>query len=162
MQHVQQRLLPAVRCFFREQTNFTFAASRIDRENAACHHGVDRGIAYVRFEPDAGNDGIGFIGWKVTNPSAGVWHYEYAVYNENLDRGIQSFSVPIGSGVVVSNIGFHAPPQEPGCANDGTVGNAGFSSTPWTSSVSGGTITWNCETFATNPERKRDPLGHSL
>ena len=30
----------------------------------------------------------------MTGPVAGVWHYEYAIYNENLDRGIQSFSVP--------------------------------------------------------------------
>ena len=30
-----------------------------------------------------------FIAYKVTNPSAGVWHYEYAIYNQNLDRAIQ-------------------------------------------------------------------------
>ena len=35
-----------------------------------------------------------FIAYKVTGPVAGVWHYEYAIYNQNLDRGIQSFSVP--------------------------------------------------------------------
>ena len=64
--------------------------------------------------------------YKVTNPTAGVWHYEYALYNQNLDRAIQSFSVPLGSGVNISNIGFHAPPQHPGWANDGTLGNAGI------------------------------------
>ena len=64
------------------------------------------GAAVNRFEPDPGNDGIGFVGYKVTNPSAGVWHYEYAVYNENLDRAIQSFSVPLGPGVIISNIDF--------------------------------------------------------
>ena len=26
------------------------------------------------------------VAYKVTNPSPGVWHYEYAVYNQNLDR----------------------------------------------------------------------------
>ena len=26
------------------------------------------------------------MGYKVTNPTPGVYHYEYAVYNENLDR----------------------------------------------------------------------------
>ena len=44
-------------------------------------------------EPDPGNDGIWFVGYKVTGPSAGVWHYEYALFNMNLDRGIQSFEV---------------------------------------------------------------------
>ena len=107
------------------------------------------GATVNQVEPDPGNDGIWFIGYKVTNPSAGVWHYEYALYNENLDRGIQSFSVPVG-GANISNIGFHAPPQEPGWPNDGTFNNEGYSSTPWTADQSGGSITWSTETFATN------------
>ena len=99
--------------------------------------------------PDPGNDGIWFMGYKVTNPSAGVWHYEYALYNMNLDRSIQSFSVPVG-GANISSIGFHAPPQEPGWPNDGTFNNQGYSSTPWAVDQSGGSITWSTETFATN------------
>jgi hypothetical protein len=86
----------------------------------------------------------------VTNPSAGVWHYEYALFNENLDRAIQSFSVPLGPGVNVSNIGFHAPPQHPGWANDGTLNSQGYGSTPWTPSQTANSLTWNCETFAQN------------
>ena len=85
-----------------------------------------------------------------SNPSAGVWHYEYAVYNENLDRGIQSFNVPLIPGVNISNIGFHAPPQEPGWPNDGTQNNQGYSGTPWTVTQESGSITWNTETFAQN------------
>src|SRR5207249_467009 len=54
-------------------------------------------------QPDPGNDGIWFLGYKVTNPTTGVWHYEYALYNQNLDRGIQSFSVPAAPGVNISN-----------------------------------------------------------
>ena len=71
------------------------------------------GATMNQIEPDPGNDGFWFMGYKVTNPSSGVWHYEYALYNENLDRAIQSFSVPLGPGVNVTNIGFHAPPQHP-------------------------------------------------
>jgi hypothetical protein len=107
------------------------------------------GATITKLEPDPGNDGIAFVGSKVTNPSEGVWHYEYAIYNENLDRAIQSFAVPTGRRV--RNIGFHAPPQEPGWANDGTVGNAGYSSTPWTSVVTGGSLSWSCETLAQDP-----------
>ena len=33
---------------------------------------------------------------------------------------------------------------------DGTVGNAGFSSTPWTQTQAGGSLTWATETFAQN------------
>jgi hypothetical protein len=108
------------------------------------------GATVNRIEPDPGNDGIWFAGYKVTNPSPGVWHYEYALFNENLDRAIQSFSVPLGPGVNVSNVGFHAPPQHPGWANDGTLNSQGFSSTPWTPTQTANSLTWNCETFAQN------------
>jgi hypothetical protein len=107
------------------------------------------GATVNKVEPDPGNDGVAYVGYKVTNPSTGVWHYEYAIYNENLDRAIQSFAVPTGRRV--RNIGFHAPPQEPGWPNDGTVGNTGYSSTPWTSVITSGTLTFSCETVAENP-----------
>ncbi len=108
------------------------------------------GATINQIQPDPGNDGIGLVGCKVTNPSPGVWHYEYAVYNQNLDRAIQSFSVPLAAGINVSNIGFHAPPQHPGWANDGTQNNAGYSSTPWTSTQATNSLTWATETFAQN------------
>ena len=120
------------------------------------------GATIQTIEPAPGVDGRAFIAYKVTGPVAGVWHYEYAIYNQNLDRGIQSFSVPLptplpfsiepaerggairilvagsnpgclwGAGINVFNQGFHAPPQHPGFANDGTQGDAGFSSAEWT------------------------------
>src|SRR6267143_384175 len=108
------------------------------------------GATVVRQEPDPGNDGFWFMGCKVTNPSPGVWHYEYALYNMNLDRAIQSFSVPLGAGVNISNIGFHAPPQHPGWANDGTLNSQGYSRTPWTPTQTGNSLTWVTETFANN------------
>jgi hypothetical protein len=108
------------------------------------------GATVNQIEPDPGNDGIWFMGYKVTNPSAGVWHYEYALYNQNLDRAIQSFSVPLGLGANLSNVGFHAPPQHPGWPHDGTVGDAGYSGTPWDVSQNASSITWSTETFATN------------
>jgi len=101
-------------------------------------------------EPEPGVDGRAFIAYKVTNPSAGVWHYEYALYNMNLDRAIQSFSLPLGCGVTVSNVGFHAPPNHPGFPNDGTLGNAGFSNAAWTSTQNAGALSWGSETFAQN------------
>ena len=70
-------------------TNFTFSpvGSTIRMQPAIM---AWTGATISQVEPDPGNDGIWFMGYKVTNPSAGVWHYEYALYNENLDRGIQS------------------------------------------------------------------------
>ncbi len=108
------------------------------------------GSTQVEIRPDPANDGIGTVAYKVTNPSPGVWHYEYAIYNQNLDRGIQSFSVPVGGGVTLSNVGFHAPPQHPGWTLDGTAASAGYSSAPWVGTEAGGAITWNSETFSFN------------
>ena len=109
------------------------------------------GAILAEIKPDPINDGIGIVGYKVTNPSAGVWHYEYVIYNQNLDRAIQSFSVPVGAGVTLSNVGFSDPPQQPGSTGDGTAGSAGFSSTAWTQTQTGGTMTWSSETLAQNP-----------
>jgi hypothetical protein len=130
-------------------TNFSFSP---DGETARMQPAVTAwsGATVNRMEPDPGNDGIWFMGYKVTNPSAGVWHYEYALFNENLDRAIQSFSVPLGPGVNVSNIGFHAPPQHPGWANDGTFNSQGYNSTPWTPTQNADSLTWSCETFVQN------------
>jgi len=108
------------------------------------------GASVKDFQPDPGNDGIAYVGYKVTNPSPGVWHYEYVLYNQNLDRGMQSFSVPLGDGTV-SNAGFHGPPQHPGWTFDGTVGNTGYSSAPWTATQASNSITWSSETLAQNP-----------
>lgn len=109
------------------------------------------GATFVDFEPDRGNDGMGTIAYKVSNPSPGVWHYEYAVYNMNLDRAIQALSIPVGNGATISNVGFSAPPQQLAWTNDGTTNSTGFSNTPWASSQANGSISWNSETFAQNP-----------
>jgi len=108
------------------------------------------GATINTIEPEPGVDGRAFLAYKVTNPSAGLWHYEYAVNNQNLDRGIQSFSVPLGCGMTVSNIGFHAPLNHPGIANDGTQGSAGYSNTAWTPNQTATALSWSSETFAQN------------
>jgi hypothetical protein len=107
------------------------------------------GASSVDIVPAPGVDGIGAIAYKVTNPSPGVWHYEYAIYNQNIDRAIQSLSLPI-VGATISNFGFHAPPQHPGWAADGTAGNAGYSSAPWAQSQITGGVMWSSESFAQN------------
>jgi hypothetical protein len=132
-------------------TNFTFSpVAPTVRTQPAISVWAATGATVGQYQPDPGNDGIWFMGYKVSNPSPGVWHYEYALYNENLDRAIQSFSVPLGPGINISNVEFHAPPQEPGWANDGTFNNQGYSSTPWIVTQAPDSITWNTETIAQN------------
>ena len=43
---------------------------------AAGNHGLDRRDCKPGIEPDPRNDGIWFMGFRVTNPTTGVWHYE--------------------------------------------------------------------------------------
>ena len=109
------------------------------------------GATVQQVEPDPGNDGIFFVGYKVTGPNSGVWHYEYAIFNMNLDRAVQSFEVvyPFFP-PILSNVEFHAPPQHPGWANDGTQNNQGYSSTAWTFTDNFTSAIWNSETFAQN------------
>lgn len=111
------------------------------------------GATINTIEPEPGVDGRAVVAYKVTNPSPGVWHYEYAIYNQNLDRAIQSFSVPLGAGATVSNVGFHAPLNAPGFANDGTQGDQGYSNTPWTQDQASGSgvMKWSSQTMAENP-----------
>jgi hypothetical protein len=108
------------------------------------------GATVAQIEPAPGVDGRAMVGYKITNPFPGVWHYEYAIYNQNLDRAIQSFSVSLGCGVTANNFGFHAPPQHPGFANDGTFNNQGYSNAPWLPNQTSNSVAWSCETFAQN------------
>jgi hypothetical protein len=135
--------------------NFSAVSSTV-RMQPAIMAWATTGATVQQVEPDPGDDGLFFVGYKVTGPTAGLWHYEYAIFNMNLDRAIRSFEVVFpGFPPNLSNIGFHAPPQHPGWANDGTEGDAGYSSTPWTFTLNGpppspNSAVWNCETFAQN------------
>ena len=130
-------------------TSFTFSAVGSTVRTTAA---IDAwpGATINTIEPEPGVDGRAFIAWKVTGPVAGIWHYEYAINNQNLDRSIQSFSVPLGCGITLTNVGFHAPPNHPGIANDGTQGSAGYSNAAWTPNQTTGAMTWSTETFAQN------------
>src|SRR4029077_16898360 len=104
--------------------NFSAVGSTV-RMQPAIMAWAATGATVTQYKPDPGNDVILFVGYKVTGPNNGVWHYEYAIYNENFDNGIQEFVMAVWVGVNISNVGFHAPPQEPGWANDGTFMNQG-------------------------------------
>jgi uncharacterized repeat protein (TIGR01451 family) len=130
-------------------TSFTFSAVGSTVRMASAIEAWP-GATITTIEPAPGVDGRAFIAYKVTNPSAGVWHYEYAIYNQNLDRSIQSFSVPLGCGIALTNLGFHHPQNHPGIANDGTLGSAGYSNAAWTSNQNVSAVSWNTETLAQN------------
>ncbi len=52
------------------------------------------------------DDGRMAVAIKVTGPTNGKWHYEYAVHNIDNSRGGASFRVPVCTNARISNIGF--------------------------------------------------------
>jgi len=90
---------------------------------------------------DVPNDGRFYAGVSVRSNGNGTWRYEYAVHNLNSDRSGRSFSVPIPTGVTVTNVGFKDINYHSGDP---------FAATDWTSSVSGGAVTWTGGTYSTS------------
>jgi hypothetical protein len=65
------------------------------------------------------DDGHFHVAVKVTGPVAGLWHYEYAVHNQDNARGGAAFRLPICPTARVLNAGFRDIDSDPW--NDWTV-----------------------------------------
>jgi hypothetical protein len=88
-----------------------------------------------------------YVASKATAIAGGMWHYEFAVYNQNCDQCVGSFSVPCPANATVTNIGFRDVAYRDG---DG-IGNANTDGTDWTGSFSNGAVSWNtAQTFQAN------------
>src|SRR5262249_14768246 len=83
---------------------------------------------------------------KATDNGNGTWNYEYAVFNLNANRSGRAFSVPVAGCATLTAVGFHDVAYHSG---DGINGVA-FDGTDWTSTVSGGQISWATQTYAQN------------
>lgn len=97
-------------------------------------------------DPTPINGGRFFVGYKVSDNGDGTWHYEYAIQNMNHHGSGRSFTVPIGSGVTVSNIGFHDVDYHSG---DG-AGGVNYDGTDWAVTVGANSITWETASEAEN------------
>lgn len=87
-------------------------------------------------EYDVTGDGRFLVGARAFNNGNGTWHYAYAVQNLNSDRNGGSFSVPLATGVVLTNIKHtHAFNHSGDLA----------SNISWTPAVTSSAITWSCE-----------------
>lgn len=89
---------------------------------------------------DVPKDGRFVAGANVTDNGDGTWDYEYAIFNMNSDRSAGSFTVP-ASGANVTDIGFHDVDYHSG---------EPYSGADWTTSQSGGELTWSTESFSEN------------
>jgi flagellar hook capping protein FlgD len=89
---------------------------------------------YVDVAP---GDGQALLAVQTTDLGAGTCRYEYALLNVTSDRQIRFFSLPILGVQNLTNIGFHDSDSDP--TND------------WQVTVDNGTIAWQTETYAQNP-----------
>ncbi len=126
---------------------FTFGnIGTTDREEPA----ADKWSGAIKrlIEPEPGVDGQAFLYYEVTPLDAGQWHYEYALYNMNLDRSIGLFSVPLGAGVDPVMTGFHAPRNHD---DIGVDASEEFSNDPWDVTIDT-SITWSTASFDEDPQ----------
>ena len=93
------------------------------------------------------NDGLFLVHSKATDLGGGMWHYEYAVQNLTSQRAAGLFEVPLPSGALVQNIGFHDVDYHSGEPYDGT---------DWAGQVvldpSGDVVSWSTTPFGTDPD----------
>lgn len=86
------------------------------------------------------DDGHFVVGVKVTGPVNGLWHYEYAIHNQDNHRGGASVRIPVCPTARVVNAGFHdidGDPLNDWSANQ-NIGEIAFLAT------ANNPLNWNC------------------
>jgi len=93
------------------------------------------------------NDGLFLVYSNATDLGGGMWHYEYAVQNLTSQRAAGWFEVPLPSGALVQNIGFHDVDYHSGEL---------YSSTDWIGQVvadpAGDVVSWSTTSFGIDPD----------
>ncbi|HEU4420114.1 MAG TPA: hypothetical protein VFT55_14360 [Planctomycetota bacterium] len=85
------------------------------------------------------DDGRFYVAVKVTGPTNGRYHYEYAVHNRDNKRGMGAFRIPVCPEAQVLNFGFHDVDRN--------------ALTDWTASKVGGEIVFQTQAVSPNPLR---------
>jgi hypothetical protein len=95
-------------------------------------------------------DGRCSLAAKATDIGGGMWHYEYAMLNIDMDRQVGSFSIPITDSMIVTNVGFHAVEHHDEPFNTRDPDAVPIDNAPWVPAVTADSITWST---LTNPIR---------
>ena len=86
-------------------------------------------------------DGRCYLAAKATDNGDGTWHYEYALYNLDMDRAVGSFSIPVADATEVTGVGFHAVRSH----------DEDYSNEPWTATRTMDGLVWSTTPFDVNP-----------
>jgi hypothetical protein len=104
-------------------------------------------IPVVEFESP---DGRCVLAAKATDIGGGLWHYEYALQNVDMDRQVGSFSIPIPPAATVTNVGFHAVEHHDEAFNTADPDQVPIDNAPWDWEVTSDAVTWSTDS---NPLR---------
>lgn len=80
-------------------------------------------------------DGRCVLAAKATELDGGVWHYEYALANVDMDRKVASFSIPVSPGTTITNAGYHLVESH----------DEPYSNSPWLITFEQDAIVWSTE-----------------
>ena len=87
------------------------------------------------------DDGRFYVAVKVTGPTNGVYHYEYAIHNRDNKRGLGAFRLPVCPEAQVTNFGFHDTDQV--ATNQWTAAKVGAEVVFQVSSLQPNPLRWN-------------------
>jgi len=104
----------------------------IDAWSGARHTVIAQEVPPTKFQSP---DGRCILAAKAFDLGGNRWRYDYALLNIDMNRKVNSFSIPVNPASDVQNIGFHFIP------NHGEP----FSNLPWTATVANGAITWTTD-----------------
>ncbi|MCH8912483.1 MAG: hypothetical protein IIA33_02835 [Planctomycetes bacterium] len=94
-------------------------------------------------EIDIPDEGRFYAASRVQDNGDGTWRYTYAIYNLNSHRSAGALSVPLGSNVTATNVGFHDVDYHSGEL---------YNNTDWSGVASADSVTWTSpQTFEENP-----------
>ncbi len=112
------------------------------RESPVIRAWGDNDASVIETDIQIFNEGLLLLSAKVSDLGTGFWRYEYALQNLNSEQACRAFQIPIVSGAIVQNLGFHDVDYHSGEAFDGT---------DWNATVASGSIEWATGSFQANP-----------
>lgn len=79
---------------------------------------------------------------KVTQPSAGTWHYEYAIHNMNSDRSANRLTIRFHGPTTISGVGFH---------DVNAHSNEPYDTADWPGTLTANGVEWITPDFPSSP-----------
>ena len=91
-------------------------------------------------------EGLFLLSAKAIDLGNGSWEYEYALQNLNSHQSCNSFSLPLPSGTIIGETGFHDVDY-----HSRRTGGVNYDDTDWPATITDSFISWSTGQHATTP-----------